>query len=142
MSLYERYETSPQLEKTGIVADFTDFRVKLARAGGSNTAFQKRMEFLTKPYRRMISSGNIDIELIRKLTAKAYAETVILDWETLVDREYVSGIETKDGAIMPVTPELVESVLLDLPDLFVDIQEYAQNASLFRADILEHDAKN
>jgi hypothetical protein len=30
----------------------------------------------------------------------------------------------------------------DLPDLFEDVQEQAQKAALFRADIREADAKN
>jgi len=55
---------------------------------------------------------------------EAYAEAVILGWD---------GVAGPDGAPLPFTRENAVKLMLDLPDLFRDVQEQATKAALFRA---------
>lgn len=138
-SLYKQFQTDAELEKTGLWLEYgpnskgNEQRIRIARAGGANSQFQKRMEALTKPYRRQIQTEIIATEMVQKLIRQAYAETVVLGWE---------NIEGPDGADMPFNVENCIKLFTDLPDLFADVQEQAQRAVLFRAELREADAGN
>lgn len=139
MSLYKQYATDTNLEKTGIELQYgenangDEIIIRVARAGGSNTAYTKRMEALVKPYRRQIQAETIDNKVLEKLVMQAFAETVVLGWENVEDR---------DGNPMEFNVANVIQLFTDLPDLFKDVQEQAQKAVLFREDILEVESKN
>lgn len=139
MSLYKAFETNPELEKQGIVLEYGDnskgkpIGIRIARAGGSNSAYNKRLEVLVKPYRRQIQTETIDNKVLEKLVLQAFAETVVLGWENVEDR---------DGNDMEHNVENVIKLFTDLPDLFKDVQEQASKAVLFREDILELESKN
>lgn len=139
MSLYKQYATDTNLEKTGIELQYGEnanggeIIIRVARAGGSNTAYTKRMEALVKPYRRQIQAETIDNKVLEKLVMQAFAETVVLGWENVEDR---------NGNLMEFNVANVIQLFTDLPDLFKDVQEQAQKAVLFREDILEVESKN
>lgn len=139
MSLYKQYATDANLEKTGIELQYgenangDEIIIRVARAGGSNTAYTKRMEALVKPYRRQIQAETIDNKVLEKLVMQAFAETVVLGWENVEDR---------NGNPMEFNVANVIQLFTDLPDLFKDVQEQAQKAVLFREDILEVESKN
>ncbi len=138
-SLYNQFKTDPELEKNGLWLEYgpnskkQEQRIRIARAGGANSQFQKRMEALTKPYRRQIQTEIIGNDVVQRLMRQAYAETVVLGWE---------NIEGPDGADMPFTVENCVQLFTDLPDLFTDVQEQAQKAVLFRAEVREADSGN
>lgn len=139
MSLYKQFATDTNLEKTGIELQYgenangDEIIIRVARAGGSNTAYTKRMEALVKPYRRQIQAETIDNKVLEKLVMQAFAETVVLGWE---------NVEGRDGNLMEFNVVNVIQLFTDLPDLFKDVQEQAQKAVLFREDILEVESKN
>ena len=139
MSLYKQYATDANLEKTGIELQYgenangDEIIIRVARAGGSNTAYTKRMEALVKPYRRQIQAETIDNKVLEKLVMQAFAETVVLGWE---------NVEGRDGTVLEFNVANVIQLFTDLPDLFKDVQEQAQKAVLFREDILEVESKN
>lgn len=139
MSLYKQYATDTNLEKSGIELQYgenangDEIIIRVARAGGSNTAYTKRMEALVKPYRRQIQAETIDNKVLEKLVMQAFAETVVLGWENVEDR---------NGNPMEFNVANVIQLFTDLPDLFKDVQEQAQKAVLFREDILEVESKN
>lgn len=139
MSLYKSFQTDTNLEKNGIVLEYGDnskglpIGIRIARAGGSNNAYNKRLEALVKPYRRQIQTETIDNKVLEKLVLQAFAETVVLGWE---------NVEDKDENELEFNVENVINLFTDLPDLFKDIQEQASKAVLFREDILEVEAKN
>lgn len=143
MGLYDRFKTNANLEKTGIFQDFGDFRVKLARAGGSNTAYMTRMTALSKPHKRQIATDTLDRAVLRKIMLQCFAETIILDWETKTENgSFVQGIESEDGSIMPFTVENVINVCTDLPDLFDQLMETANMQELYNDSYLEQAVKN
>lgn len=133
-STYAAYKTDESRETKGVILDLGDAgKYRIARAGGANQKFQKRLAAITKPYRRAIQTGNIDEKLADSLMAKVYAETVLLSWED------VTG---EDGQPLPFNVDNAVKLFTDLPDLFKDIRQTADDASLFRLDIVETDAKN
>ena len=139
MSLYAQFGTDKNLECTGILLQYgqnsqgKDICIRIARAGGSNKQYQKRMEALVKPYRRQIQNETISNDLMEKLVQQAFAETVVLGWE---------NVEDKDGKPMEFTVDNCLNLFKDLPDLFKDIQDQAQRSALFKAEVLETEAKN
>lgn len=139
MSLYGQYQTDPDLEKTGIWLDYgvnskgLPTRIRIARAGGSNTTFTKLLDLKTKPYRRQIQNDTLDPNTSRRIMTEVYADGVILDWE---------NVEDPDKNNLAFTRQNVLKVLQDLPDLFADIVDAATKVALFRQEINEADAGN
>lgn len=139
MSLYAKFETDRSLEKQGITLDYgpnskgKPIEIKIARAGGSNDAYLKRMEAKAKPHRRQIQHETIERTQLENIVKEVYAETVVLGW---------SGVEDRAGKEMVFSKENCLKLFNDLPDLYADIQEQAQSAALFRISVREEDAKN
>ena len=75
------FMTSEHLETKGMIVDYGEFRVTLARAGGSNKRYLQRMAAATKPYRRLIENNQMDQKKLQDLTIEVFADTVILLWE-------------------------------------------------------------
>lgn len=138
-TLYSQFETDDTLEKKGILLEYgtTDdgkpICIRIARAGGANKAYDKRMEAEVKPHRRMIQNETIEKSVVDRILKKVYAETVVIGWENVQD---------KNGKDMPFNSANCIQLFEDLPDLFKDIQEQSQRAVLFRAEIRENAVKN
>lgn len=139
MSLYKKFETDRSLEKQGITLDYgpnskgVAIEIQIARAGGSNDAYLKRMEAKAKPHRRQIQHETIERAQLENIVKEVYAETIVLGW---------SGVEDRDGNDMPFSKDNCLKLFNDLPDLYADIQEQAQSSALFRMTVREGDAKN
>lgn len=139
MSLYSQFKTEDSLEKQGILLEYGTTEdgkpicIRIARAGGANKAYEKRMEAEVKPYRRMIQNETIETSVVTRILRKVFAETVVLGWENVQD---------ESGKDIPFNVENCIKLFEDLPDLFKDVQEQAQRAALFRAEVREADAKN
>lgn len=142
MSMYKQFESDQNAEQNGIVLDYQTFRVTVARAGGSNKKFQKTLEAVTRPYLRAIKTETIDPDKANELMIQTYADSIILGWETLRDGQWVRGIESKDGELLPFTKANVAATLTALPNLYDDIREQAANAVLFRLSTREAAAGN
>ena len=151
MGLRAQFATDHSLETTGIIIDYGTDRVKIARAGGANKAFVRLLDIKTKPFRRAIAVGAFDNEHSLLIMREIYAEAVILDWEhntgTLTEPKWEKGIDPKDAGmtgkgLLPVTVENVMKVFINLPDLFMDLQQQAQAGALFRTEINEADLGN
>ena len=93
MSLYQQFKSDANLEKSGILLEYgfsksgKPITIRIARAGGGNSAFTKRMEAKVKPYRRQIQTETIDTAIVEKLLREVYAETVVLGWENVEDAD-------------------------------------------------------
>jgi len=134
MGIYGKFETDETLETEGILLDYGDgVKIRIARAGGSNRACVKAFERVHRKFRRQIQLETLSDEIGARLLREVYADTVVLGWE---------GVEDRDGNPLAFSRENCLKVLEDLPDLFRDIREAAENAALFRAELRETDAKN
>lgn len=142
MGLYSQFQTNDDLEKGGVVIDYGSFRVLIARAGGANTDFMRVLAAKTKPHRRAIQTETMDPNLAQAIEREVYAETVVKNWETMVDGEWKQGIESPDGGLLPVTVENIAMTFENLPDLYFDLKEQANKVAIFRRQEMEDDAKN
>lgn len=134
MGTYDVFKTDPELEKKGVWLDLGDAgKYLLARAGGSNKAFQKRFESLTKPYRRAIQTETMDNDVADKILVKIYTDCVILGWENVTGR---------DGEQLEFNRDNCIKLLMDLPDLFTAIRDTATSSAVYREVVREEDSKN
>lgn len=135
MGLYDKLETDRDLETgSGVVLDYGDgVKIRIHRAGGSNQKFTNRQTVLIKPFQRQINNDTLPPEKGRELNIQLYAETVIVGWEGVTDR---------DGNPLPFTKENAIRVMTDLPDLFSDLVASANDRALFRKAEQEEAAGN
>ena len=153
--LYKTFETDKDLERTGIVVNFGSVKFTLARAGGRNKAFKDLFTGKAKKYRTQLENETLSDEIADQISAEAYAEAVILAWHTRVEDENGDPILAENGEeqwepyIVNKNGERVEysvdecvALLLDLPDLFQTIQDYAGKAANFRKSLDEADEGN
>lgn len=133
-SPYDLYETDKNLEAgEGVELEYPGFSITVHRAGGSNKKYQQVMAAKLKPHRSKHERGLMDEELSNKLIVEAYAEAVIIGWK---------GVKGKDGKKLPFTKENCVKLFMDLPDLFTDVYEQANNVSTFKAEVEAVEAKN
>lgn len=145
MSIYDLYKTNVSLEKDGVALMFAEeeLRITLARAGGSNTKYERVIAAKAKPYKRAIQADLLSTDKANEILIKTFAEAVIVKWETRVNGEYKEGIELEGvQELQPATPENIVKVLKALPDLFEEIKAEATKLSNFRNMVREEDAKN
>ena len=133
-SPYELFGTDKNLEaQQGVELDYGDFSITVHRAGGGNHKFRTVFSQKMKPYQRRFDNGTLDDETAQQILIEAYAEAVIKDWHGVTDAE---------GNKLDCTVENIVKLFTDLPDLFSDVQEQAQNVANFRQDNKEAASKN
>lgn len=142
MGMYDTFETDPNMEQEGVFLDYGDFRVRIAHAGQGNSKYVKYAEKKLKPVRKAMEAGALGNERSMAIMIDIYAESIILDWQVRNGDDWKSGIEARDGSVMPFTRENVENTLRALPNLFLDIQQQAQSIANFRRADLEGEAGN
>lgn len=142
---YKLFSNEKATEQAGILINYGDFRLRIARAGGGNQRFRRLLQAKLKPYRHQIDNDTLSDTVSEALLREAYAEAVILGWESKVGEgeteKWEPWLETPEGKI-EFSPEACVKVLTDLPDLFRDIQTMAGKAANFRRSEEEEDVKN
>lgn len=139
MNLYSAYKTDGNLETSGVILSYGEnengkkIAIKVARAGGSNKAFQRVLNAKTRPYRRQIDQGTMSNEVMEGLLREVYADTIVLAWE---------NVEDENGDAMECTRENIIKLFTDLPDLFTDVRTGATESAVFRVEILDAVVKN
>lgn len=146
MSVYGKLQVDTDLENSGVVRDYGQYRVTIARAGGANKHYEKTLEEVGKPFEVAAATGSMDNQLAVKIMQKVYVKSVIRNWEVKdEDGEWVQGLyDPRDGSVLEFSRENVERVLADqsLHDLWTDIQATATRGSLFAASIEDARAGN
>ncbi len=146
MGLYDNYRTDEELEKQGVVLDFGEYRIRIARAGGANLKFARVFEALTKPVRRAIQNESLSEEKAKEIAHKSYAEAVVLGWDTPVEENgqivYKPFIYGPDGEEIPFSKENLLKVFNDLPDFYATIKSEAERVSNFRREAQKAEAGN
>lgn len=148
-NMWQQFSTDPKVEKEGVWLDYDTFRVKVTHAGQTNKKYTKLLETLTRSHRRQIANGTFSNERSLAIMHQVYAETVVMDWETVVgednaihERIFERGIQAKDGTILPFTKDNVVAVFKALPRLFLDIRDQSESIVNFRSEEIEEEAKN
>lgn len=134
MNTYASFKTDPKIEEDGVLLELAGAGTfTVARAGGGNKAFAKRLEALMKPHRRQVQRGSMQNDVAEAIMHQVYAETILLGWE---------GVTDEKGETLEFSQAAAKKLFKDLPDLFRIIQETAQDSALYRAELLETDAGN
>ena len=135
MNLYDMYKTDTGKERDkGVELEFPGgAKIWVRRAGGQNTAYEKALEAVMRPYRRQIRQNMLEEGKAQELEAIAYARGVIIDWE---------GVTDEEGNALEFTEANAIKLFADLPDLFSEVKQQATDLSNFRREQQESDAKN
>lgn len=133
-SIYSKFRTDSALEaQDGIELNYGDeVAIKIHRAGGANQKYAKALRAKLANNRRALDE-QLSEESARRNLAEIYADSILIGWR---------GITDEDGKALEFNRANVVKVLCDLPELFRDIQDAANNAALFRRAQQEQDAKN
>lgn len=133
-SIYDAFGTDTNLEQNGIEVDYGDYGTfTIARSGGANQKYTRLLEAKSRPYRRQIAAGNIDIELMNGIIQQVMARTIVLGWDNVYDR---------DGKKIKFTTDACIKLFKDLPDLYEFLRDESQMLANYLILELEEDAKN
>lgn len=144
MSLHKLFKNDVNLEKNGIWIDYgpnddlagtppPSQRFRVARSGGSNMAYNKALEHITKPFKRALQNGQVSNERAKLMDREAFLDTCLLGWE---------NVTNADGQLIEFSKANAVALFDELPDLYDDIREQANNASLYREEVREADLGN
>ncbi len=148
MGMFDTFETDKKREVEGVYLDYGDFRVLIAHAGQGNKKYVAYAEKAMRPVRQAMNAGSLSNERSMSVMIDIYVKTIILGWEVLKKGEdgkadtWVSGIESREGGILPFSEDNVSDALKMLPALFVDLQQQATSIANFRRAGMDEDAGN
>ena len=133
MSIYDLFAADNKAEIEGVELVYGKAKVRVARAGGSNTKYLKSLDRHTRGLRKQIQHDQLSNEDGNNIMREVFAESIILGWTGMVGR---------DGKEIPFSKEACLKLLKELPDLFADIQEQAGKFALYREIAREGEAGN
>lgn len=131
---YKVFGTNKDLEAgKGVTLQYPGFSIVINRAGGANKKFASIMAAKLKPHRQKFERGLLDDETSQQILLETYAESVVIGW---------NGVTDKAGKKIPFTPSACVKLFTDLPDLFDDVKNQANNAAVFRDENEAVEEKN
>lgn len=143
-SLRNALKTSPKLERDGIWLEQGNTKVKLRRAGGSNTEYNAAMAKIATEHGRALKLNLMPDDKANAMLHEVYAEHVVVAWQTLVTGEdgkevWADGIEQEGtDKLAPVTLENVVAYWKDVPEWFATCKETAESHQGFREALIAH----
>ena len=145
-NLYDLYKTETELETGGVWQDFGDTRIKLARSGNKNTKYLKTFKQVMKKHNKANIEALSEKEQ-DELMAEIFVKGVITAWESKDDKDkWVPGIVMPDDkgelSLTPFNLKNAQKCLLDLPDLFGELRNYADDRKTFQKEVEEGQLKN
>lgn len=131
---YELFGTNKELEAgKGVTLQYPGFSITIHRAGGANKKFASVLDQKMKPYRQRLERGLLDNETSNQILLETYAEAVIVGWKDVKDA---------NGKKIPFSVENVVKLFTDLPDLFEDVKQQSNRATIFRQEVEKVEEKN
>lgn len=121
MSFLSKYKTDKSAELNGVWVEVdNDVSFRIARLNNDKAREMRRT--LEKPYRNFQTIPDSKSEEILR---KVIAHTVLLDWKGLVDEA---------GEVIAHSPEAVERLLKEYPDLLNDVVSLSLARETFQAE--------
>lgn len=139
--LYDAYKTSAKAEQEGVWVPLAGARFKLARMGGANLKYQRALTAATRPHMREIQLGQADEKALEAIMLTVFIETILIDWEN-VEEPGVEPNELGEVPMVPCNKDTARKLFTDLPDLYVQLREQAQQFANYLASSVELAAKN
>lgn len=146
-SLRNALKTSPKLETEGTFLEMGNNRVRIARAGGMNHAFNAAIQAAHKKWGRAIELDVLSDDKSREILYDVYAKHVIKEWQTDVapegsEPDWRDGIEGPNGEVIPATAENIVAYFADVPDFFLECKKHAEASQFYRQALLDSAVKN
>ena len=149
MSLQDQFATNSAKEIEGVEIQYGPNKdgsvptFHISRASKSNKAYTKALEKGTRPYRRQIELGTMNNETAEALFMTVFIQTVLKGWQNVQVRKIgADGKPTAEFENLDFNETNARRLFLELPELYEDLQEKSKQASLFRDESLEDEAKN
>lgn len=131
MDIRKFFGTNERTEAAGTWVDIGHgARIRVAR--NTNPRYREKLRDVLRPYRGAITANALDDKTSHGLMARAFAGTVLLDWD---------GIE-ENGKPLPFTVEDAERLLRDAPEFFRVVESFAADVGLFREQNEAAEQKN
>lgn len=146
-NVFQVFGADRKKEVEGVTFEYPgNIRVKLARAGGGNTAFSKAHEIRYRPYRTSAKVQALDEATQRKVIIAVYLDSVIRGFETNLaeageEPNWQPVIQMPSGTVEATRPAL-EQLLEMLPDLLNQIIADSTDLANYRKAELEREAGN
>lgn len=155
---YAAFDMDADKEKNGVYNEYGSFRIKIARAGGKNTAYTGIRETLTKQHRRAIQTDTLPQPIQDALNAELAAKALVKGWE--VDENFGLTDPISDAALAanwiagkmhdPISGEVVDASIelyiktfVKYNDLYVQVAGFASDIDNFlNKEEIEEDVKN
>lgn len=147
-SIFKLFGTDKALEKSGIWINYGDVKFLIARAGGANIAYADALKAKIRPVRHQVERDLLPPEEDLRINAEVYAQAVIKEVQVRTSDDGVepevwqSGLPSSDGKVVPYSQAAVVELLMDLPDMFRDLRQCAQDSARYLKEHEDADAKN
>lgn len=143
---YEIFKTEDNLETNGVWKEYGGVvKVKIARAGNKNTAFNKALAKAADKYRGANPEKQSKRE-IEEPWVEVYVKELIKGIQVKEGNKWVDGVHLPDAKGNIVLSEAnrinMTKFFLDLPDLFSRIKDDANEMKTFQKEKEEEDLKN
>lgn len=111
---------------------------RVARTGGANKAFVKAQMAALKPFQRLIQANQKNptsevLDIIQKAQKDSFIGACLLEWK---------NVKNTKGEVFPFSKENAHTLLNQLPDLYDNLFEAANNLSTFQSEDVADEAKN
>lgn len=126
-NLHAAFKTDPDLEKDGVIVDYGPAKFTISRMGGANSARVKAAHAKhIKPYSGVLKHGSLSDDKLREIDAKVFVETSLISWE---------GVTKEDGTLIEYSFENAVALMIELPELYLDLATRAISVDTFKADL-------
>jgi len=105
----------------------------IARMGPMNQRYTKTLERVTYPYKRQLELRTLPNEKAEALMRQVFVNSILLGWE---------NVQNEGGTAIVFSAENALTLFQQLPDVYYELQEKAQDAALFRVEENQGAAKN
>lgn len=121
-------------ETEGVWEEFIlGIKVKVARS--RNSRYQEVLRARVDPLKKGIREDSVSIEDLNDILLEVRAETILLDWE---------NIEDKDGNSIPYSKEQAIKFFKDpeLKDFYIFIVAVSESSEAYKKDLIKDAEKN
>jgi len=137
MSIYSLFDSNEKAEQNGFLFTVQDGAIEisflLARAGGANKKFTKKMAEALRPHQHAMNAGTLDEDVMVALQIDVMSETLVLDWANVADR---------NGDEVAFSKEECVKLLTSLPALRDLLFEQCNSRANFAHEEREESAKS
>lgn len=126
VNLFKKYETDASLETGGVEINIEGAIFICRRAGGNNRRYKFAIADASAKRQEKLKSTDPDIlaKLEDEVVLEAYAESVVIGWRNVSDRE---------GNEWPFSKENFLELMAACPDVWLRLRLEARDIEVFRA---------